>query len=1177
MTPMTHPDASAQSPPCREVRWICMAHAVRGAVILVVMAVTGSGVAAGIRTGPPKIAVPEMAEKPILDGRIGESEWRDAVESYGFVNCVVPKRVNEREGRFWVGYKNASLYLAVRTEVPVEEGILNRARPQAGADSPAVFFDDSIEIVLSPNHDSKAQALYHLTFNASGALDDWVQDPAGKPNERAEWRIPKWSMRNSVHDGWWDVEVEIPFASVGAQDATGAAPWALSIARNWKRPFAQSRWSSEDGRDPSTLPVVTWDRTAPVVQVLSLSERASPAIRVLVRNPHPFELGFTALISDEWRENRSERLNKSVKLPPGAQTVLELRSSDAGPLNDHRTSISIESADGERSYYYRDYSWNLHRAPDAWDVARRQAKKVVLQFKYYPYLNKIRVWLNTRGLSRSDVTGATLQILKSEKSVASGWPPVWRGRIQIKHGLGETIASIPDLPDGDYRLSVTLHGAKSSMEPLVRAFARKHFEWERNRLGVSGQVIPPFRPLRVHGTTVSSVLRNHVHAPTGLWQQVSSDGKDLLTGPMRFEVQFEDGATAEAVGSGWHASSQRDTEVVSESTWKADVLHARLVSTYDYDGMMKSKLTLNRCNRRVKSVVLKIPLFDERAKFMHACGDGLRHNYAGRVPAGSGLVWDSSRAGKLDILGTFFPYIWLGDGERGLAWFADTDRGWILDEKTPAIDLVRTDATLWLNVHFVTRSSVLEHDHEIVFGLQATPTKPMPDGWRRWTLRKAITGGRPVDFLGASYYWGAEEFLPYPLDKDFSYFERMKLLREGDAQGSQGRGFINDWMDKVAKYAPRGSDAYATIERHVVAGMGIAAARGWNEGFRLLGYTNPRGISFLADEFAYFQDEWLNYDYFTRDWDRRQSVAYDVTPAQSMIDCLVWYYRKMLVALDGVYWDNLFLAARNDPVVGDGTWIDGTNRVHPALGLFALRELVKRSAVMLHEEARKVSKRRTPFVSMGHMTNANLVPILSFLNATLDWEWKYGGDDFQDRFSADFTVAETIGRQVGAWPTVLNGGAWSQRDRNAQREWLDRNRLAVSLVHELWPADDYLPQFVVDIYARLFAFGYGTSACRVFNYWQDENPVVVSGEAVIGKTLVISKPGAAIIVVSDYGNGGSCRVKVNLTRLGLPPDVHASNFETGEAIEQVATGEYRLTVPRHDMRILLVRQTDVPE
>ena len=52
---------------------------------------------------------------------------------------------------------------------------------------------------------------------------------------------------------------------------------------------------------------------------------------------------------------------------------------------------------------------------------------------------------------------------------------------------------------------------------------------------------------------------------------------------------------------------------------------------------------------------------------------------------------------------------------------------------------------------------------------------------------------------------------------------------------------------------------------------------------------------------------------------------------------------------------------------------------------------------------------------------ALIVPVMSFLNCTMDWEWKYGYEDFQDRFSADLTVAESIGRQVGAWPTILAG------------------------------------------------------------------------------------------------------------------------------------------------------------
>jgi hypothetical protein len=241
--------------------------------------------------------------------------------------------------------------------------------------------------------------------------------------------------------------------------------------------------------------------------------------------------------------------------------------------------------------------------------------------------------------------------------------------------------------------------------------------------------------------------------------------------------------------------------------------------------------------------------------------------------------------------------------------------------------------------------------------------------------------------------------------------------------------------------------------------------------------------------------------------------------------------------------------------------------VHPGLGLFALRELVKRTAVLFHREGLKLPPGRAPLVMMGHMTNAQLVPVLSFLNCTYDWEWKFGYRDFQDRFSSGLTVAETIGRQVGAWPTILPGGHWGRDDPRYGR--LVRSRLAVCLVHELWPSD-YQPASDVAFYAKLFEFGYGLPECTVYNYWQDDHPATVTGDTVIGRTVVISKPGSALVAVTDYGEGGICRVKLDLDTLGLESDVDAVDFETGEPVNRTGPGEFELDIPKHDLKVLRI-------
>jgi len=895
-----------------------------------------------------------------------------------------------------------------------------------------------------------------------------------------------------------------------------------------------------------------------------------PRIELAIFNPHDARLEVNAHLSDAWHRDPPRELVKKVELPPGQETTLALEPRDGGPEGIHNTDLHVTSADGERTYFRRTFQWSPHKPKDRWVIGEEQKQAVDLQFKFYPYYRKIRFRANIEALAvRDRITGAEAAVSAADDQGHRATEPIWRTPIEFEGHVAEGIHEIPILPDGRYIFALQLNGGDGVPdEPVTQPFVRQVFPWEHNTLGISDQVMPPFTPLKVDGTAVEAILRRHVHGASGLWDQVTSDGQLLLADRMAWEVVTSDATgrstACPVTGNGWQSVSAKPTGVVGASSWSAGPVRAQVTTRYDYDGMMLVTLKFEPTETTVERLSLSIPLDDARARYMHAISDGLRHNYAGFTPPGEGRIWDSSQASKLEIPGSFYPYLWLGDGERGICWFADTDRDWVLDDTTPTIDLVRESGTLTMRVHFVTRPAVLRKRHAIVFGLQATPTKPMPDGWRRWTGLKATEGARPVRWMGANYYWGGLAYDVYPYKYRFDYLDKLRETRE---TGEPDRQFIADWMEMVDKeLAAKGTDRYKFFDAHVNAGFHIARSSPWSEGFRLFGYTNPRGVGFHAPEFATFQDEWLRYNWFNRNWGHGESVGYDVSPSPSFQDYALWHYREMLRSFDGVYWDNMFFSAHFDPVVGE-SWTDDRKRVHPTMGLMHLRELAKRTAIMLWQETRDFPDHRKPPITLSHMTNTMIVPVHSFINCTMDWEWKYGYEDFQDRFSPDLTVAQTIGRQVGAWPTILAGGHPDPKDPRV--DFMHRTRLGVALVHEI-QTFDYRPRRDFEIYSKLFEFGYGTDGCRVFNYWHDDHPVAVEGAD--ARTLAMTNGKEAIVVVTDYGDGRQCCVKVDLKSLGLGQNAEATDFETGEAIRRTAPGVFAFDLKKHNFRILRIRR-----
>ena len=91
------------------------------------------------------------------------------------------------------------------------------------------------------------------------------------------------------------------------------------------------------------------------------------------------------------------------------------------------------------------------------------------------------------------------------------------------------------------------------------------------------------------------------------------------------------------------------------------------------------------------------------------------------------------------------------------------------------------------------------------------------------------------------------------------------------------------------------------------------------------------------------------------------------------------------------------MSAQYDTVVG-GAWVDEGAHASGHGPVGDARHSSSARAFMFNEQGKPV------FANGAHMTNTNIVPILSAIaNVNLDWEWQYGKRDWQDRFAPDLT------------------------------------------------------------------------------------------------------------------------------------------------------------------------------
>ena len=858
-------------------------------------------------------------------------------------------------------------------------------------------------------------------------------------------------------------------------------------------------------------------------------------IAVKATNPSakPAEIVFAATAKPTHSQPTTVR--EPATLKPGQAKTFSL----VGPCLNGETVVAdfgVRTATDRRTLFRRHRTFAPNAPEPEW---MRAPSAVSFKFAYYPYANTIHAAADVTGCEDfRKATALRLSVFaKGERT-----PLATRDFAPSASGRNELFwRGLPEL-DGEYVCrfeAVGLAGAAAE-----QTFLRRRFDWEHNRLGLSDAIPAPFTPVKREMARdrggeatekVSVVLRDHFVDPqTGLWKQVEAAGKPVLARPMRLT----------------HPSSPipHPSSLSTQSTW-------------DVDGLMEWTLTLKP--GRCEPLTLEIPLRAERAPLMHACVDGLRSNYAGKVPAGTGRVWASSEApGRQQIVGDYVPYLWVGGPLRGLAVFGENDRGWVLDGK-PCQEIVReADGTVVIRLNLVQKPCEIRAPRTIRLGFMATPVKPMAADWRS---RDHGT------LLGACWYWGGETACNSiePFDGTDEYF---RVMSEERRTGRMDKAYLERAVAAFPYAAKPGTVAWSnevkTIRAHFNNGLSNAARAG--ETGRLAFYTNARGVHYgdPKGQGATFCNEWNRFEYMSRDIARKTQKAYDLHPNPSYRDYAAWWYAKMLAtgACDYLYWDDVFLSGNFNLVQSDAYRLpDGS--IQPATGVFDLRAMIRRAAVLQTELGRDATG------NWVHMTNTAIAPICSFAGVNYDWEDMTGDRPHQEKYPKDYILACTIGRQFGNRVGIMGYFVHGMDNRSERGQWLQRTGAGVMLTHELrwnrWSGHDLYEK----AHGFLCDWGYRTPAVEVWNYWDEDVPFPVAVSGVDAASIAMAKKGAAeaMVCVSSFeGRDGVVTLVPDARTLGLKDGWTAAHALTGEAVA-VTDGRISLDLPKYDWILLKLK------
>jgi hypothetical protein len=733
---------------------------------------------------------------------------------------------------------------------------------------------------------------------------------------------------------------------------------------------------------------------------------------------------------------------------------------------------------------------------------------------------------------------------------------------------------VGDLPDGRYICCVDV-GAKTG--EVRFPFVREHFVWEGNRLGITDEVLPPFEPIDVRDDVVGVVLRDYEVGDLGLWDSVRVRGnetghRELLAAPMRLMV---DGEPLKAAG---RFTSTADHEVVYEGTGQHPAVTVESRTTTQYDGCMRVALTLRpgQSGKELRDMTVEIPLKDALVPLWHVVSMGIRVNPAGYTPEGEGRIWESqgqyrSRPHRNRYRrGNWEPYVWLGAEERGLCWFADNDGGWIpdTDNNDPSLTLHRNDGVLTLGVHLVQKPVMIEEPRTIVFGLMASPAKPMPANWRNimlgnmWSYAGQEPGYRTFDWMG-SQYWGSRETFAakYPVGRDFSVIDKMQEARLTRRAGvepflkawSRGKFTTNETepQEEAVSVRPR---SYS----EELYDLRVGRTKSPEKIKSLLGVA-LRWARRLPGDMSVYWEECVRVSFthpetktFGWEWTGGQSWSPNFT--RSYQDFACWYGAEFLRRGVGLYFDNTFPEPAVDPRTSTAYRLErvepgrGTS-VQCSAGMWSRREYFRRIWT-LH--------RQLPPDGMNprmvlHMTNTHVLPYMVWNDSNLDLEWRDHVLPRQKAFRPDMLRVQSLGLQTGTIPQAL--AFKKARD--------DVSFFGSMMVHEIrsWFTNDRAREML----EHMLEFGYGRSDCRVINYWDAEPPLRISdGEC---KWLLMQRGGELLVLLCTW-NPESQRLQIQVDTKDLGVDLQrAMNVEDGSKTK-ISGGEFEFQMPGYGTRLI---------
>ena len=926
----------------------------------------------------PLIVIPRTTKSPVIDGVVKSGEW-DGTSRVNAYLGIPELLLAAEQTSVRLCYDDANLYMLF--ESPVREQSVAGVRKHDGP----VWSDPSHEILFTPTGTGPAPVA-QLIFNVRDVHFD-------QKNGDKSWD-PAWVSRSGVHDGVWRAEVRIPLAGVCASPPSPGDMWRFNFGRNFQGPtrftnpafalaYADLRafWTVCFGGNGDWVDLApTFDRTT-----ATLSLRGSVGLAKTGAGQATVEIKRSdTRIVDRRRIGSFDSINGKI--------LVQEEFTPDGPGGESDVRVAFK----RRLTLPGDYFCQVTVR-----AGRRTQFRQIIPFRVRPkLLVRLRTWSKDKRLEvHWEAAGAPLRnaTVRTEVLDAEG-VPVLRASERVRIGRrGMLLFDISSLLQVQYKVVTTLNegGTKTTDEQVYPCFANADWIGFSKSIQTRHRVPSPWKSIEIDETTVRTLTQELEFGTSPLPVAMHAGGTSLLARPMRLVVQT--GASTLTWSDARKWTEHFPDRVAFRQSASGDDASAIMRTAVEFDGMIRYDLTIAPTAESVvlKSVVLDIPVRTRIAT--------LKYPYRG--PYQKWDILDLPAEVAEEYHEAFTPHFWVGNDECGIAWFTESDEPCNLRNNGRFIELRKTGDSTVLRVTWIDLPVKLTVPLTITFGVQPTPTRPLPvKNWFAYRYASCIS--TPNVHLTTGYTTGAEYHV------------------------KPGVPFPAQNPDRARKMV---RDTHTRPNRHALV------------------YATSNGMGGNVPEFKFFEQEWKN-PAVCDTWTFASHGYYHwgtCPTVRTLRDFFLWSTAKAIeeYGIDGLYYDYGTVMRATNLDAGCGYLRNG--KLRPTWPIFADREL-RRLVYQLFME----KKGHAWFVL--HNYSQMMAPIASFMTVHLD------GESYQRRLGKvgakitdDYTRLITIprlramfGTQFGTIPYFLPELAGSADDYGT--DWMKRatrTMIALMLPH----------------------------------------------------------------------------------------------------------------------------------